>query len=76
MHVHFLHCEIFGVKHWNIAQRCNTFYYVFICECVCVCVCARVRVCYYIYILNGNICAVFMLHMLSRLLVWKNEGRC
>ena len=23
MHVHFVHCEIFDVEHWNITQRCN-----------------------------------------------------
>ena len=23
MHVYFVHCEIFGVKHWNITQMCN-----------------------------------------------------
>ena len=25
MHVHFVHCEIFDVEHWNITQRCNKY---------------------------------------------------
>ena len=25
--LHFVHCEIFDVKHWNITQRCNKKYY-------------------------------------------------
>ena len=27
MHVHFVHCEIFDVEHWNITQRCNRLIY-------------------------------------------------
>ena len=27
MHVHFVHCEIFAVKHWNITQRCNNVHW-------------------------------------------------
>ena len=34
MHQHFVHCEIFDVKHWNITQRCKNYSYCFICVCV------------------------------------------
>ena len=27
MRVHFVHCEIFDVEHWNITQRCNKSVY-------------------------------------------------
>ena len=27
MHVHVVHCEIIGVEHWNITQRCNNGIY-------------------------------------------------
>ena len=30
MHVHSVHCEMLDVKHWNISQRCNNTYYLYL----------------------------------------------
>ena len=35
MHVYFVHCEIFDIKHWNINERCNTFLYGLVKEIFC-----------------------------------------
>ena len=35
MHVHFVRCAIFDVKHWNITQKCNKyniFFYSSLCS--------------------------------------------
>ena len=31
MHVHFMHCEIFDVEHWNITLRCNKYDFFPVC---------------------------------------------